>query len=385
MTLFPQDFDEALFLREYWQKKPLLIRASGSSFQDLISPEELAGLACEDFIESRLIVNKPDNTWQQRHGPFTEKDFVSLPEQNYALLVQAVDHWSDEVASLLQAFDFLPGWRIEDIMVSYATEGGNVGPHFDYYDVFLIQGMGAKQWQLGGYADSNSPLQPNQGLRLLRDFSPQQDWTLYPGDILYLPPNLAHFGTAIGKSMTYSVGFRTPSLEEIVSGVSNECASHLSEDQRYVDANPQRPGTQGEISNEVTTQISRTLMDLLADPTLIRSWFGKAMTQPRYLDQYSMAESNDSWLSSEGFASTVREQGQVYKNPGSRFAFQTASAEIILFADGRELPCPLALESLIHQLCQRTPVLQTRYFKSPAELALLYTLYCQGSLLLDSD
>lgn len=132
------------FLRRHWQRKPLLLRQAFPGFRDPLSPEELAGLACEQEVESRLVFTEPA-TWRLRQGPFAETDFTSLPERDWTLLVQAVDHWVPEVKALLQSVPFLPSWRVDDVMVSYATPGGGVGPHFDYYDVFLVQGQGSRR------------------------------------------------------------------------------------------------------------------------------------------------------------------------------------------------------------------------------------------------
>ena len=232
--ILPSNFDRALFLREYWQKKPLLIRAADDSFSDPISAEELAGLACEDCIESRLIVQDTQkNRWAMERGPFTEERFKQLPDGPWSLLVQAVDQWHEGVRALLKGFDFIPNWRIDDVMISYATDTGGVGPHFDYYDVFLIQGAGQKRWQLGGHADGNSPCIADNDLRLLADFKVEEEWVVNPGDILYLPPNYAHHGVAIGASITYSVGFRTPSLAEIIDDLSHELIQNLPQETRY--------------------------------------------------------------------------------------------------------------------------------------------------------
>src|SRR5690606_1072476 len=188
---------------------------------DPLSPEELAGLACESFVESRLVSRSNDD-WRMRNGPFRERDFLKLPERDWTLLVQAVDQWLPEVRKLLRHVDFLPSWRVDDVMISYATPGGGVGPHFDYYDVFLVQGLGSRVWKLGQWCTAADELRSESGLKLLRHFETRAEYTLHPGDVLYVPPGLAHWGTSIDNSLCYSLGFRAPSVAELLMDYSVE-------------------------------------------------------------------------------------------------------------------------------------------------------------------
>jgi 50S ribosomal protein L16 3-hydroxylase len=187
------NFDVETFLQEYWQQKPLLIRNAFADWANPLEPDELAGLACEPEVESRLVVGA-QGSWAVEHGPLAEARFAALGQEPSTLLVQAVDHHVPEVAALLAPFRFIPNWRIDDVMVSYATDGGGVGPHFDQYDVFLIQGHGQRRWRVGQLCDDNSPLLPHDELRLLADFQATDEWLLEPGDILYVPPRIAHDG-----------------------------------------------------------------------------------------------------------------------------------------------------------------------------------------------
>ena len=211
-----QNFDIDLFLREHWQKKPMLIRNALPDWCNPLDPEDLAGLACEEEIESRLIIRK-DESWKLEHGPFTEKRFGKLGKKPWTLLVQAVDHFVPEVAALIAPFRFVPNWRIDDVMVSYASDQGGVGPHFDQYDVFLVQGLGRRRWQIGPVCDAQTPLLPHDDIRLLASFEATDEWVLEPGDILYVPPGFAHDGVALGDDcMTYTIGFRSPSRNELI-------------------------------------------------------------------------------------------------------------------------------------------------------------------------
>ncbi len=387
---FPAGFDAEDFLQNYWQRKPLLIRGDGEAFVDPISPEELAGLACEDFIESRLIRYQPQDAtaleqisagqWSLQRGPFREEEFLQLPQSNYSLLVQAVDQWHEDVRAMLQAFSFIPSWRIDDIMVSYSTDGGNVGPHFDYYDVFLVQGMGQKKWRIGAPADSQSQLLANRDLRLLAAFESEHEWILGPGDILYLPPMLAHWGTALGSSLTYSVGFRAPSHSEIIAGVSDVIMERLPEDQRYLDTLPQRPERSGEIPQRVVSQLQEVLLAQLMQPELLSSWFGASMTSPKYPDIGVIVEEE---LTGEDLQQELQSGSRLFKNPAARFAFFESGDKLQLFVDGIEFACTAADMPLIELLCAAGDLPADLETKAGAWCELLAALYNQGSLLLD--
>ena len=162
------------------------------------------------------------NNWSLRHGPFTEQDFLNLPEQDWTLLVQAVDLWVPQVQQLQDRFEFLPRWRMDDVMVSFACPGGSVGPHFDQYDVFLLQVEGTRRWQIGGHCDGNTPLKADCPMRVLECFSSRQEWLLEPGDMLYLPPGIAHWGVAESECLTYSIGFRSPSIADLLGDLAVE-------------------------------------------------------------------------------------------------------------------------------------------------------------------
>ncbi len=215
----PQPADE--FLRDVWQKKPLLMRGAASGL-DHPDPNTLAGLALEDCVESRLMTGAGSGPWNVQQGPFTEQDFAALPKQNWTLLVQSVDHFMTEVSLLLDSFAFLPGWRIEDIMLSYAVRGGSVGPHYDRYDVFLIQASGKRRWQIGPRCDDDSPRLPHDQLRLLADMPVTEEFVVEAGDVLYLPPGIGHWGVAEDDDcVTWSVGFRAPAPADLLARLTD--------------------------------------------------------------------------------------------------------------------------------------------------------------------
>ena len=239
------DLSVEKFLTEYWQKKPLLIRNALPGCVSPIAADELAGLACEEQVESRLIIcDENSEKWDLTHGPFTDETFRTLPEKHWTLLVQAVDFWVPEAAKFLDQFNFIPSWRIDDLMISLAGDGGGVGPHFDNYDVFLVQVSGRRQWEVGGLFDEQSPRRPDTPVMILTDWKPEESWILEPGDLLYVPPRVGHSGIAVGKDcMTCSVGFRAPSHGDMLKEFSHFIASDLSEEIRYADPDlvPQGP------------------------------------------------------------------------------------------------------------------------------------------------
>ncbi|MDO6711811.1 cupin domain-containing protein [Aliiglaciecola sp. 2_MG-2023] len=202
------------FLTEYWQKKPLVIRKAFSDFVDPLDEHELAGLAQEEEVDSRII-SKKQGKWSNSPGPFS--DFTPYCIGDWSLLVQSVDHYIPEAKMLLDSFDFIPNWRVDDLMVSYSEANGGVGPHVDQYDVFIIQGRGSRRWQVGANKHHDS-IQPAKNLKQITGFDPIIDEVLEPGDLIYIPPGFPHNGVAITSCLNYSVGFRAPTQRELLDG-----------------------------------------------------------------------------------------------------------------------------------------------------------------------
>ena len=282
------DISAQKFLQRYWQREPLLIRKALTDYRSPISPDELAGLALEAEVESRLVEGKAKD-WSLRHGPFTEQDFLQLPEQDWTLLVQAVDLWVPEVQQLLERFDFLPPWRLDDVMVSFACPGGSVGPHFDQYDVFLLQVEGARLWQIGGHCDGDSPLQADCPLRVLESFSSQQEWLLEPGDMVYLPPGIAHWGVAETECLTYSIGFRSPSIADLLGDLAAELMAQ-GYDAHYRDPAMTQALTDPEIAPAYVVQAKQQLWQAIDNDDLIGDWFARFMTTPKYPELVDMTQ-----------------------------------------------------------------------------------------------
>jgi len=280
------------FLAEYWQKKPLLIRNAVSDFQGLLSPDELAGLACEDEVQSRIIEHI-NGTWHASHGPFSEDDFARLPEKpnpnhGWTLLVQSVNHFLPAASALLQQFNFIPHARLDDLMVSYAPDGGGVGPHFDSYDVFLLQGQGKRLWRISAQTDLS--LVAGAPLRILKNFETNQEWLLAAGDMLYLPPHLAHWGIAVSDNtedcMTYSIGFRAPKHKELATEFLGYMQDKLLQDEAampgiYQDADLPLQTHAAEISGAMVSKVTATLNNIQWSSSDIADFLGTYLSEPK--------------------------------------------------------------------------------------------------------
>lgn len=282
----------AEFLSEYWHKKPLLIKNAIPNFTGLLSPEELAGLACEDEVQSR-IVEEINGQWHASHGPFDDEDFARLPENpdpkhRWTLLVQTVNHYLPEASALLQQFDFIPHARLDDLMISYAPDGGGVGPHFDSYDVFLLQGQGKRLWRVSEQTDLE--LIEGAPLRILKNFDTAQEWLLEAGDMLYLPPQLAHWGIAVSDGkvdcMTYSIGFRAPKNQELATEFLGYMQDKLNQEQltiagMYEDADLCLQEHAAEISTDMVTKVSEILKKIHWSNNEVADFLGTYLSEPK--------------------------------------------------------------------------------------------------------
>lgn len=324
----------AEFLREYWQKKPLLIRQAIPNFESPVSPEELAGLALEEDAEARLILEKGgDHPWQLRHGPFDEEDFLALPETNWTLLVQEVDQWVPAIAELLDRFQFIPKWRIDDVMVSFAPDKGSVGAHVDNYDVFLLQAAGKREWRINASPVDEERIVPDLEVRMLGDFEPDEVWILEPGDMLYLPPRVPHHGIAVGDCMTFSVGFRAPSHEELLSTLLGRALEEVDPAAHYGDPDLELQDDPALISDKAVQRVRRILNALLTDENLTR-WFGELVTKPKGAE--FLLPSEESWTA-EGLLEAIRGGASLERVSPNLFAYAEAS-DTILFAHGEAIP-----------------------------------------------
>jgi len=441
----------ARFLRDYWQKRPLLIRGAFAHFENPVEPNDLAGLACEELALARIVIEEsaahrsptsfprkresmlnkpaagnrlaslrsdsrfrgndvekwrkdadkrrsdidkridapaPSSRWILRNGPFAESDFATLPKTHWTLLVQDVDKWDADVAALLQPFDFLPSWRVDDVMISYAEDGGSVGAHVDQYDVFLLQGLGRRRWQISVDPEAPKTFRDDTELRLLREFAATHEWVLEPGDMLYLPPGVPHHGVALGACMTYSIGMRAPSQAELLIDFAETLAERVPETSRLTDPDLLPSRGDGEIDDAALARVMAAMPwfrggDQSSSPTsssrrtpgsssllrkksdasqkqerigntdscsgtldssLLRTWFGRFIT--RYRSAHAVAP-NPRPPSDAAFARAFEENARVRRNPWSRCAWTREGRDALLFVAGDAYPCSVRLARLV--------------------------------------
>ncbi len=372
------------FLSRYWQKRPLLMKKALHPFPDLITPEELAGMACDPQIESRLIIEKGGKSpWELRRGPFKPSTFKKLPKKHWTFLVNGVDRFVPAVNALLDEFSFVPFWRMDDVMISYAVEEGNVGAHVDNYDVFLVQAHGKREWMIEDRPVMEDDFVPNLPIRLLKRFKPTHTWLLEPGDILYLPPRYPHHGIARGGDcMTISVGFRSPSIHDILNGVVASGLVNTDESRRYVDPDlkPQAPG---EISRDAISKIKGEISKILLSDDVISDWLGHSITEP-YNDVDLRATARKTTVS--GINTLIRGASYIVRAEGSRLAYIKNGRKISFFDNGRRQELSGRAAELARILSDRivVPVPLIKPFVSDGGCKkLLAELLSSGALVVD--
>ncbi|GAA5142831.1 cupin domain-containing protein [Thalassotalea piscium] len=268
------------FLNEYWQKKPLLIKQALPGFNGTIDANELAGLAMEQEIESRIISNDSDNNWQVNHGPF--EDFEQFGEKNWTLLVQAVNNWSKDTDALIDLFNFIPRWRIDDVMVSFSTPNGGVGAHLDQYDVFILQGEGKRRWQVGAPDPNLTELLPHPDLKQVSNFTPIIDEITEAGDLLYIPPNHPHNGVSIENSLNFSIGFQAPSKQDLWSGFADRLIDDNLGVQRFADPTRSLSLSPELLSGKDISEIKMFMQSQLQNESFFNQFIGKYLTQSHH-------------------------------------------------------------------------------------------------------
>ena len=348
-ALPPLGMPAATFLRDYWQKRPLLIRNAFADFAgpdggSPIEPEDLAGLACEETALSRIVVHdRESDGWTVSSGPFAEEMFPGMPRQDWTLLVQDVDKWDMDVARVLEAFTFLPRWRIDDIMVSFAAPGGSVGAHVDQYDVFLLQAQGHRRWQVDASLALGKPAPPLEfrddvELKLLRTFNPTHDWVLGPGDMLYLPPGVPHHGVAEDACLTLSVGMRAPSAAELLGDFVDNLAADADEALRYRDPDLAPAADPCEIDAAAMDRAVEALNMLrMNDPDRLGDWFGRFMTVYRNAGEVLPGGDERSRIEVEW---DLQQGASLWRHPYSRMAWRKARRGASLYVNGEDYPLP---------------------------------------------
>lgn len=322
------------FLAEYWQKKPLLVRNGLPEIVGLLEPQDVQELALEEHSSARLIrqKDKNPNEWHVKSSPLTKGDFQKLPKL-WTLLVQAVDHYSFDLSELWKKFPFIPQWRRDDIMVSYAPKGGSVGKHFDFYDVFLVQGHGHRRWQLGQMCDANTSFVPNQPLKLLPEIDVQFDEILAPGDLLYVPPGMAHYGVAEDDCLTFSFGFRMPNVAGMMERISDQFSANTLLQNPVVDIARKQMNQIGEINASELSHLKDLVLAQLQDSAALDAAIMSYMSEPKYPDNIPEADE----IEADDLKEILHEGYEVLLEPASRLLYTEKNGTLNFWGNGEAL------------------------------------------------
>jgi 50S ribosomal protein L16 3-hydroxylase len=335
------------FLNEYWQKKPLLVRNAMPEIMGLLEPEDVKELALEEDVSARLIrqKNKNPNEWHVKSSPLTKGDFQKLPNL-WTILVQAVDHYSFDIAELWKKFPFIPQWRRDDIMVSYAPKGGSVGKHFDFYDVFLVQGHGHRRWQLGQMCDESTEFVADQPLKLLSQMSVNFDEVLAPGDLLYVPPGLAHYGVAEDDCLTFSFGFRMPNLAEMTDRLSEQFAKNSVLTNPLVDITRIKTNAIGEINNSEFSYLKTQLLDYLTQAPEFDAAIMAYMSESKYPNSIPEPEE----IVVDDLLEVINGGYQLILEPASRLLYRQQDQLLDFWANGENICISQSFQAQLKQI-----------------------------------
>ncbi len=375
------------FLRDYWQKKPLFIKNAFPDFEDPISADEIAGLSFESFIPSRFIFEEGgERPWQLKMGPATEEDFAGLKDKKWMLVVNDVEKNLPELKGLVAPFRFISNWRLDDLQVSLGEDGGNVGAHWDDYDVFLIQGMGQKKWQISYAPVSEDDFMKGVDIRLIDQFKADEEWIVEPGDMLYLPPRIGHYGVNIGRSVTWSVGFRAPKHQEMFRDFIEMKFDEIAEDARYSDPEMVYPENHGELSDDAIDRVAKVIEEgLKTNRDEIAKWFAEFMTEPKMFQAPDLLEEK---ITIDELVEFLDDGGALEVHPGLSLIHRHIGEHRYLFAGGKSYPLPKDQSGVIDVLIN-SEFLEFEdledYLESDEELVFLVTLVNEGILVMEEE
>lgn len=367
------------FLTEYWQKKPLLVRNALPEIKNLLEPADVMELALDENINARLIKqkDKDPNHWSVKSSPLMKADFQKMPKL-WTLLIQAVDHYSFDLAELWKKFPFIPQWRRDDIMVSYAPKGGSVGKHFDFYDVFLVQGHGHRRWQLGQMCDADSEIVAGQPLKLLPEIQIHFDEILAPGDLLYVPPGLAHYGVAEDDCLTYSFGFRMPNVAEMMDRVSDKFAVDQLLKNPLTDILREKMTSVGQISQTELEYLKTKLLAQLQNPNVLEDALMSLMSESKYPENIPEAEAIGS-----GDLEQALDQGySLMLEPASRLLYTEVESKLLFWANGEGICISDDFAPLLKQLADGNLILLDEKLARPEMLEDIVNLLNESILML---
>lgn len=367
------------FLAEYWQKKPLLVRNALPEIENILVPDDVMELALDENITARLIKqkDKDPNQWSVKSSPLIKADFQKMPKL-WTLLVQAVDHYSFDLAELWKKFPFIPQWRRDDIMVSYAQKGGSVGKHFDFYDVFLVQGYGHRRWQLGQMCDAETEFVAGQPLKLLPDMDVNFDEVLAPGDLLYVPPGLSHYGVAEDDCLTFSFGFRMPNVAEMMDRVSDKFAADQLLKNPLTDILRDKISPIGQITQNELEYLKTELLAQLQNPAVLEDALMSLMSEPKYPENIPEAEAIGT-----GDLEEALDQGySLMLEPASRLLYTEAEGELLFWANGEGICISEAFAPILKHLADGGSILLDENLYDPDMLEDIVNLLNESILML---
>ncbi|MGF1721274.1 cupin domain-containing protein [Vibrio kyushuensis] len=374
--MYQLSFSLDSFLTDYWHKKPTIIKGGFKNFIDPISPEELAGLTMEEEVDSRFVSNLNDN-WVAEHGPFDDSKFNQLPESHYQLIVQAANHWHAGVAQLTKPFESLPQWLFDDLMICYSAVGGGVGPHIDQYDVFIIQGSGKRHWRVGEKdVGQYKETQRTEALRQIEGFDAIIDDVLEPGDILYIPPGFPHEGVSLEPSMSYSMGYRSPKEQELISNFADYVLSHDMGDIHLHNPSMQSQDKHGELQSSDLTILTEMMTKAFENPEMIKDFMGTMLSQSRH--QLALYPPEEDWTSEE-ISIQLNGDTTFTKVAGLR-ALYNESEPCVAYIDGNMYKVATEQQDLLQRLCNHDTICMSdldRDFES-ADVSLITELVNKG-------
>lgn len=371
--MYSLNFNLDEFLKKHWHKSPAVIKKGFHSFEDPISPDEVAGLAMEEEVDSRFV-SCLNQDWQVQHGPF--EDFSTFPDTHSQLIVQAANHWHQGLREFTQAFRGLPQWLFDDLMVCLSMPEGGVGPHIDQYDVFIIQGMGKRRWRVGkkgNYQDANH----HTGLRQITGFEPIIDEILEPGDILYIPPGFPHEGNTIEVSLSYSMGYRSPKRQELLSGFADFVIQQEMGTEHYFNPELRCREQYSQIPTDEYQALTGMLQSLLSDEAARARWMGEQLSQSRH--ELDIMPAEPPWQANELYDFLT--DGLVLEKVSGLRTLYHQDHTTECFINGETIDLPEGCNALIPVLCDQetlTGADLNEHLENPALLALLLLLCNQG-------
>lgn len=371
------NISQQTFMEEYWQKKPLLIRQAFPDFESPITADELAGLACEEEVNSRIVMEKDgEHPWFPIFGPMNDEIYSSMPETHWSLIVNDLEKYLPELSWIIDSFRFIPEWRLDDLMISYAADHGSVGPHIDLYDVFILQGQGKRRWQINSQEVTEENQIEETPLRIQKDFQAEEEWIIEPGDMLYLPPGVSHHGVSLGESLSYSIGFRATSHADLVNEFIGHITQNLSPKLTYQDPDQRIQQHPNEIKQDALERVTEIFKEYLQPnhPELQR-WFGCFVSDTKA----SVATEPEHGCNSIEELKELTGTGTLSRHPASRFAFAQNPENTLLFIDGEDYEVnPDFAKSLCKQ--RQIDLDELLAIAAKDELQLMVDLYNSGKV-----